>query len=208
MTGPSLGSDAIATDAVRQIAHAHGRRHHRTQVRRAAAPGRQAGVPGDRDHRRPGGTRRAGQLATWARQGTAGDDLVCETPRSPKPSKRFCSSAWHRTGTQLRLRRLRLRHLRRVSAGLERPPQPSDELEFTGPTCSLRDIGLGIAVGSAARTAAMHSIDCRCQTPADRERDRIGDPCHATVPARRIAAVQSVTDTTTGCRYPTPQREP
>jgi uncharacterized ferredoxin-like protein len=40
----------------------------------------------------------------------------------------------------------------------------SAELEFKGPTCNLRDIDLGIAVGSAARTAAMHSIDCRCQT--------------------------------------------
>jgi uncharacterized ferredoxin-like protein len=40
----------------------------------------------------------------------------------------------------------------------------SAELEFTGPTCNLRDIDLGIAVGSAAKTAAMHSIDCRCQT--------------------------------------------
>ena len=42
----------------------------------------------------------------------------------------------------------------------------SAELEFTGPTCNLRDIDLGIAVGSAAKTAAMHSIDCRCQTRA------------------------------------------
>lgn len=40
----------------------------------------------------------------------------------------------------------------------------SDELEFSGPTCNLRDIDLGIAVGSAARTAAIHAIDCRCQT--------------------------------------------
>src|SRR5438445_12321351 len=40
----------------------------------------------------------------------------------------------------------------------------SAELEFTGPTCNLRDIDLGIAVGSAAKTAAMHSVDCRCQT--------------------------------------------
>jgi uncharacterized ferredoxin-like protein len=40
----------------------------------------------------------------------------------------------------------------------------SHELEFTGPTCNLRDIDLGIAVGSAARTAALHAIDCRCQT--------------------------------------------
>jgi len=40
----------------------------------------------------------------------------------------------------------------------------SAELEFTGPTCNLRDIDLGIAVGSAARTASLHAIDCRCQT--------------------------------------------
>jgi uncharacterized ferredoxin-like protein len=42
----------------------------------------------------------------------------------------------------------------------------AEELEFKGPTCNLRDIDLGIAVGSAAKTAAMHAIDCRCQTRA------------------------------------------
>src|SRR5882757_9769532 len=40
----------------------------------------------------------------------------------------------------------------------------SAELEFAGPVCNLRDIDLGIAVGSAAKTASIHSIDCRCQT--------------------------------------------
>jgi uncharacterized ferredoxin-like protein len=40
----------------------------------------------------------------------------------------------------------------------------SGNLEFAGPVCNLRDIDLGIAVGSAAKTAALHSIDCRCQT--------------------------------------------
>jgi uncharacterized ferredoxin-like protein len=40
----------------------------------------------------------------------------------------------------------------------------SDELEFAGPQCNLRDIDLGIAVGSAAKTAALLSVDCRCQT--------------------------------------------
>jgi hypothetical protein len=34
----------------------------------------------------------------------------------------------------------------------------------TGPVCILRDIDLGIAVGAAAKTAAIHSADCRCQT--------------------------------------------
>lgn len=42
----------------------------------------------------------------------------------------------------------------------------SAELEFAGPTCNLRDVDLGIAVGSAAKTAALHSLDCRCQTRA------------------------------------------
>jgi len=40
----------------------------------------------------------------------------------------------------------------------------SEELEFTGPTCTLRAVDLGVAVGSAARTAAVHCVDCRCQT--------------------------------------------
>ncbi len=40
----------------------------------------------------------------------------------------------------------------------------SRELEFMGPHCNLRDIDLGIAVGSAAKTAAILSVDCRCQT--------------------------------------------
>lgn len=40
----------------------------------------------------------------------------------------------------------------------------SAKLEFAGPVCNLRDIDLGIAVGSAARTAGLHSVDCRCQT--------------------------------------------
>lgn len=40
----------------------------------------------------------------------------------------------------------------------------SSELEFAGTVCNLRDIDLGVAVGSAAKTAAIHSIDCRCQT--------------------------------------------
>jgi uncharacterized ferredoxin-like protein len=40
----------------------------------------------------------------------------------------------------------------------------SHDLEFEGPQCNLRDIDLGIAVGSAAKTAAMLGIDARCQT--------------------------------------------
>jgi len=38
------------------------------------------------------------------------------------------------------------------------------ELEFTGPHCTLRSVDLGVAVGSAARTAALHCLDARCQT--------------------------------------------
>ena len=54
----------------------------------------------------------------------------------------------------------------------------SAELEFAGPTCNLRDIDLGIAVGSAAKTAAIHSIDCRCQT-------------RAAVAARKLGVIQA-----------------
>jgi uncharacterized ferredoxin-like protein len=63
----------------------------------------------------------------------------------------------------------------------------SAELEFTGPVCNLRDIDLGIAVDSAAKTAAIHSIDCRCQARvavAARKLDLIqADGGHHRVPA-------------------------
>jgi len=36
--------------------------------------------------------------------------------------------------------------------------------EFPGPICQLRCVDLGIAVGSAAKVASLHNIDCRCQT--------------------------------------------
>ncbi|HVB15699.1 MAG TPA: ferredoxin domain-containing protein, partial [Stellaceae bacterium] len=40
----------------------------------------------------------------------------------------------------------------------------SDEFEFRGPRCNLRDIDLGIAVGSAAKAASLYNVDTRCQT--------------------------------------------
>ncbi len=40
----------------------------------------------------------------------------------------------------------------------------SETFEFVGPQCNLRDIDLGIAVGSAAKVASLHSVDTRCQT--------------------------------------------
>ena len=40
----------------------------------------------------------------------------------------------------------------------------SAAFEFTGPQCNLRDIDLGIAVGSAAKTASVNNVDTRCQT--------------------------------------------
>lgn len=40
----------------------------------------------------------------------------------------------------------------------------SETLEFAGPQCNLRDIDLGIAVGSAVKTASINNIDTRCQT--------------------------------------------
>jgi len=42
--------------------------------------------------------------------------------------------------------------------------EESAGLEFAAPTCTLRAADLGVAVGSAARTAALHCVDCRCQT--------------------------------------------
>lgn len=40
----------------------------------------------------------------------------------------------------------------------------SDDWEFPGPICQIRCIDLGVAVGSAAKVASMHNVDCRCQT--------------------------------------------
>lgn len=40
----------------------------------------------------------------------------------------------------------------------------SSEWQFDGPICQLRCIDLGIAVGSAAKTASLNNIDTRCQT--------------------------------------------
>lgn len=42
--------------------------------------------------------------------------------------------------------------------------EQSEAFEFTGPQCNLRDIDLGIAVGSATKTASINNIDTRCQT--------------------------------------------
>ena len=40
----------------------------------------------------------------------------------------------------------------------------SEQFEFAGPQCNLRDVDLGIAVGSAVKTASINNIDTRCQT--------------------------------------------
>jgi uncharacterized ferredoxin-like protein len=55
------------------------------------------------------------------------------------------------------------------------------------PTCTLRDLDLGIAVGSVAKTAAIVSIDCRCQTriaATAQARDHPGRPRRP--PARSV----------------------
>ncbi|MBI4340183.1 MAG: hypothetical protein HY680_09565 [Chloroflexi bacterium] len=54
----------------------------------------------------------------------------------------------------------------------------SEAYEFKGPQCNLRDIDLGIAVGSAAKTASLNNVDCRTQT-------RIA------VAARKLGIIQS-----------------
>lgn len=40
----------------------------------------------------------------------------------------------------------------------------SEPFEFAGPQCNLRNIDLGIAVGSAAKAASINNVDSRCQT--------------------------------------------
>lgn len=40
----------------------------------------------------------------------------------------------------------------------------SEAFEFAGPQCNLRNIDLGIAIGSAAKAASLNNVDTRCQT--------------------------------------------
>jgi uncharacterized ferredoxin-like protein len=49
---------------------------------------------------------------------------------------------------------------------LQARPQYSDATssQFNGPICQLRALDLGIAVGSAAKTASLNNVDTRCQT--------------------------------------------
>lgn len=42
--------------------------------------------------------------------------------------------------------------------------EASGDFEFGGPQCNLRDIDLGIAIGSAAKAASLNNVDTRCQT--------------------------------------------
>lgn len=40
----------------------------------------------------------------------------------------------------------------------------TESWQFAGPVCQLRALDLGIAVGSAAKTASLNNVDTRCQT--------------------------------------------
>jgi uncharacterized ferredoxin-like protein len=42
--------------------------------------------------------------------------------------------------------------------------EASSAFEFAGPHCNLRDVDLGIAIGSAAKAASLNNVDTRCQT--------------------------------------------
>jgi hypothetical protein len=54
--------------------------------------------------------------------------------------------------------------VRRVRPRHQNPAGRQQQSRVRRTHLQLRDIDLGIAVGSAAKTAALHSIDCRCQT--------------------------------------------
>lgn len=50
------------------------------------------------------------------------------------------------------------------AAPAHKKTEGSEDWEFAGPICQMRAVDLGIAVGSAAKTASMNNIDARCQT--------------------------------------------
>jgi uncharacterized ferredoxin-like protein len=82
------------------------------------------------------------------------------TPRGPKPSTRSCSSDLCRAGTH-----------RATTAA---PAGTSANLEYASPVCNLRDIDLDVAVRSAAKTATLHSIDCRCESSVGTAARKLG----------------------------------
>jgi uncharacterized ferredoxin-like protein len=45
-----------------------------------------------------------------------------------------------------------------------RKSEGSEDWEFLGPICNIRCVDLGVAVGSAAKTASLNNVDARCQT--------------------------------------------
>jgi Uncharacterized protein containing a ferredoxin domain (DUF2148) len=71
--------------------------------------------------------------------------------------------------------------LQPVPSSPKRPGSAALTARFSsskGPQCNLRDIDLGIAVGSAAKAASLYNVDTRCQT-------RIA------VAARKLGLIQS-----------------
>lgn len=51
-----------------------------------------------------------------------------------------------------------------LSAAQKHQASVSADWDFAGPICQIRCVDLGIAVGSAAKTASLNNIDARCQT--------------------------------------------
>ncbi len=51
-----------------------------------------------------------------------------------------------------------------LEARLKHKSATSADWEFNGPVWQLRAVDLGIAVGSAAKTASLNNVDTRCQT--------------------------------------------
>ena len=158
----TLGYDDIRAATARQVAQLMAAAAITAPNPVASCSSPEAGLHANRHRRRPRHPQRTGGPDAGPREGTPGADLVPRRRRGRRDLVR--RAAARLVPAELRLRRVRVRNLRRVPALHQAAETPvCAELEFTGPVCNLRDIDLGIAVGSAAKAAAIHSVDCRCQ---------------------------------------------
>ena len=158
--GEHLNYDSLRADTVRQVAKLMAAAAITAPKSGGALPRRQAPVHRDRDRRRPRHPGEARRLDARLAARNAAKQSGSATPRPPRRSSAvlFVGLAdWYPPSTTAAPAATPA--CAEFMHATKQLRDESDELEFVGPQCNLRDIDLGIAVGSAAKTAAIHSID-------------------------------------------------
>ena len=169
-----LDYDSLRADTVRQVGKAHGSLgDHGAQIRRdnsssqASTCSSKPVIVDDRDTltrlaawMRAGGKERR-EAIYWFRDAEAAeaiDAVLFVGLNRWYPPNYDCGACAYATCAEF------------MRASKQACAVESEELEFIGPQCNLRDIDLGIAVGSAAKTAAIHSIETHAAKHTSRSR--------------------------------------